>query len=219
MKPTQEWIFNESLNKKSIIRYYKDVIDPCQQRHLFETFVNMDDFIGAPKVPRTQKWYDINNRYFCEAWTNRYDRWKSFHYTQFIQDLQSLMQTFINDNASSDMKVPTFNSCLVNKYNNGTEFIAPHRDSHVSFGSTPTILNLSLGATRKISFERILFDERYSRHLCPDRSNEHLNFDIELSSGSILVMGGETQKYFTHEIPTCSTTECRISCTFREKVL
>ena len=40
------------------------------------------------------------------------------------------------------------NSCLINYYENGKDFIPRHIDSIVSFGPTPIIINLSIGATR-----------------------------------------------------------------------
>ena len=50
-----------------------------------------------------------------------------------------------------------------------------------------------------------------------DKKNQSMNFDINLEHGSLLVMGGTTQKYFAHGIdkdPKCK--EKRFSITFRE---
>ena len=50
-----------------------------------------------------------------------------------------------------------------------------------------------------------------------DKKNQSMNFDINLEHGSLLLMGGSTQKYFAHGIdkdPNCKET--RFSITFRE---
>lgn len=31
-------------------------------------------------IKRKQKWFYIDNKYFCDKWLNEYDRWKSFNY-------------------------------------------------------------------------------------------------------------------------------------------
>ena len=212
MKPTKEWTFIENDGKTSNIIYYENAFTGHEQRMLLDNFMTMHDFIGSDHVTRTQKWYDIERRYFCDAWKNRYARWRSFEYPAALMDLQAQMQEFITNNLGTKMHLPIINSCLINKYTNGDDFIAPHRDTPASFGDAPTIVNVSFGATRKIVFKRIHQD------LKPDKHNADKNFEITLKSGSIMIMGGETQKYFSHEIPKDDTTQCRISCTFREKL-
>ena len=49
-----------------------------------------------------------------------------------------------------------------------------------------------------------------------DKENKHLNFKQKLEDGSIFIMAGCSQKYFTHEIPQCNSKEQRYSATFRE---
>lgn len=218
LQPTREWIFIESDNKKSIIQYYEDVLDNTQQMKLLNIFSEMNDFVQDEQVPRTQKWYDVNNRYFCEQWKKRYPRWESFKYTNDVIKLQNYIQQFINTNLSNDLYSPVINSCLINKYRNGNDSISAHRDTNIAFGPTPTIVNLSIGETRSIIFKRIKYDENNLKKIQLDPLKQHENFEIQLKSGSIMIMGGETQKYFSHEIAKDDSTNCRYSFTFREKL-
>ena len=50
-----------------------------------------------------------------------------------------------------------------------------------------------------------------------DKQNQNMNFSIDLENGSLLLMGGSTQKYFAHGIDKDEKCkEKRFSITFRE---
>lgn len=48
----------------------------------------------------------------------------------------------------------TINSCLINKYRNGNDYISAHRDSKLSFGDNPIICVLSICQERILKFTK-----------------------------------------------------------------
>ena len=52
-----------------------------------------------------------------------------------------------------------------------------------------------------------------------DKTKQNLNFSFELEPGSLFMMAGSSQRFFSHEIPK-TTEKCgrRYSLTFREFV-
>ena len=86
-----------------------------------------------------------------------------------------------------------FNSCLLNYYPSGDE---------KELGDQPIIASLSLGATRKFVFKHKKTQDKV---------------ELYLESGQLIVMHGDTQKYWKHTIPkTKNVSEGRISLTFRQ---
>lgn len=90
-------------------------------------------------------------------------------------------------------------SALLNLYRDGKDSIGAHKDNEPELGPLPPVAALSFGATRTMIFRRA---GRF-----PVR--------LPLVSGSLLLMGGTTQRDWTHEIPKESADGPRISVTFR----
>ena len=151
---------------------------------------------------REQLWFQKEQRYFCENWYKRFDHWKSQpSYPSFILDLEKKINVLL-DHDYSEIPTPKLNSCLINKYNTGNDYIKSHSDSSYSFGEFPTIINLSIGAPRYIQLTNKSTGET-SKQL--------------LESGSIFIMAGASQKEFTHSIPKSDNcANVRYSLTFRE---
>ena len=80
---------------------------------------------------------------------------------------------------------------------------AKNQDTKLTFGEYPTIIGLSIGNKRNILFRKI-------------QNKEIFNFELE--SGSLFIMAGSSQKYYTHEIPKNDSKEHRYSLTFRETI-
>ena len=171
------------------------------------------------EILREQLWYHMENRYFCKDWNGRYSRWESNDYDSYLTELQTSIQTIINSLNLNYLRitVPTINSCLINKYRDNNDSIKPHRDSLSSFGTNPTIVGLSIGSSRILRLKRIIYDISNINEIKPDHSKQHLNLDIELENGSLFIMAGASQKYFSHEIKkTDHPCNTRYSLTFRE---
>ena len=170
--------------------------------------------ISGKEIPRQQLWFQDENKYFCEDWKYRYDRWVAQPHKTFVMDLQVMFNDIIN-RYTKDEKDIFVNSTLINKYRNGKDTIKPHRDCPQSFGHYPTIGIYSIGSPRKMIIRKVIFDENNVNSLKPDRENPY-SLSIPLTENSLFIMSGASQKYFTHEIVASDTEEVRYSMTFRE---
>lgn len=95
-----------------------------------------------------------------------------------------------------------FNSVLLNLYRDGSDGIAWHSDDEKELGKAPIIASLSFGNKRSFML----------RH----KFKKDLRLNIKLTHGSLLIMGGETQHYWQHQVPkTQALTKPRINLTFR----
>jgi alkylated DNA repair dioxygenase AlkB len=98
-----------------------------------------------------------------------------------------------------------FNSVLANRYRDGRDAMGWHSDDEGELGPTPVIASLSLGDTR--------------RFVLKHRKNPERKLALALPSGSLLVMGGNTQQLFRHALPrTTRPVGERINLTFRRIV-
>jgi len=96
-----------------------------------------------------------------------------------------------------------FNHVMLNRYQTGEEYIGRHRDTK----QNRVIASLSLGAERTFIFT--------PGKKIASQGAEILKF--KLGNGSLLVMHGDTQSNWTHEIPKePKIREGRISLTFRQ---
>lgn len=124
---------------------------------------------------------------------------------QSIQPLNDLMieirdKIITHFNANFDVEgVP--NSCLVNWYENGDEYIGYHSDDERVLVEGKPIYIVSLGAERIFKMKS---------------KEDNSVVDFVLENGSLFVMTGTTQKTHKHSIPkTKKVKDIRISLTFR----
>ncbi|WP_339716244.1 alpha-ketoglutarate-dependent dioxygenase AlkB [uncultured Kriegella sp.] len=95
-----------------------------------------------------------------------------------------------------------FTTCLLNLYRTGKDSNGWHADNEKELGENPTIASVSLG------------QERYF-HL-KHRNNGSLKHKLLLQHGSLLIMAGQTQQNWLHQIPkTTKPVQERINLTFR----
>ncbi|HET8884909.1 MAG TPA: alpha-ketoglutarate-dependent dioxygenase AlkB, partial [Salinimicrobium sp.] len=95
----------------------------------------------------------------------------------------------------------TFNSCLLNLYHSGEEGMGWHSDAEKDLKPNSVIASLSLGAERKFVLKHKINKDKV---------------EILLENGSLLIMGGSTQKYWLHRLPpTKKIIQPRINLTFR----
>ena len=94
-----------------------------------------------------------------------------------------------------------FNSVLLNKYRDGNDSISWHTDAEKELGQNPIIASVNFGAERKFQLRHISSRER---------------IDIVLKHGSLLIMKGELQHFWQHQVPkTKKVLTERINLTFR----
>lgn len=94
-----------------------------------------------------------------------------------------------------------FNSVLLNRYRDGNDSISWHTDAENELGVNPVIASVNFGATRKFQL----------RH-----TKTKKKLEIELTHGSLLIMQGELQHFWQHQVPkTSKVVGERINLTFR----
>jgi len=95
-----------------------------------------------------------------------------------------------------------FTSVLLNRYRNGNDSNGWHADNEKELGKNPAIASLSLGAQRMFHFKH--------------RKQKNQKHKLILEHGSLLLMKGEMQHFWLHQIPkTKKDVEERINLTFR----
>lgn len=141
-------------------------------------------------LPRLTAWYgDLDKSYTYSNIAMRSDPWTP-----------TLM--YIKNKIEEVAKV-NFNSVLLNLYRNGKDGVSWHQDNEPELGKNPVIGSVSFGGTRRFQFRHKL-------------RRELGKIDVDLTHGSLLIMKGETQRYWQHQIPkTSKPVESRINLTFR----
>jgi alkylated DNA repair dioxygenase AlkB len=94
-----------------------------------------------------------------------------------------------------------FNSVLLNYYRDGRDSMGMHSDNEPELGPEPAIASLSFGATRTFVLQHKASKERLR---------------IDLTDGSMLLMGGSLQHFWVHGIHKISKPAGpRVNLTFR----
>ena len=210
-------------DKLSLFIYQENILPMTKYQELLN-FLEIQNYksgtcISGKPIPRLQIWYHQDQAFFCEAWKYRYDRWKSELYQPILLETQHIIQQKTElilsefqklyqpeKTKNLNLQYPEFNSCLVNKYENGNHSIKPHQDSEISFGTNPTISNLSMKTSRTM---KVLALSKY-------KDMETREISIVLKPNSLFIMAGASQKFFTHSIPKSKSMEQRYSLTFRQ---
>jgi len=97
-----------------------------------------------------------------------------------------------------------FNGILINRYNNGDDYIGAHSDDERNLDPIGVVA-ISVGASRKFRIR--------------DKVTKQIVDDFYTHDNEILHMGGDFQKEFTHEIPKERTVfDTRYSFTFRKHI-
>ncbi|ASP16412.1 hypothetical protein CGZ77_00835 [Neisseria sp. KEM232] len=94
-----------------------------------------------------------------------------------------------------------FNSCLLNRYADGSQGMAWHSDDEACLGKNTVIASVSFGATRKFAFKHKQTQEKR---------------ELMLQHGQLIVMRGSTQTHWRHAVMKSSKIQTpRINLTFR----
>ena len=141
-----------------------------EETHWVEGHIKL--FGKIHKIPRLQSWYaDKGIQYSYSGKSLKRNDWNNS-----LSEIKNAIEELSNKN---------FNSVLMNLYRNGNDSMGLHSDDEKELGEFPVIASLSLGAPRKIFFKHKF---------------KKINFNINQNHGTVLVMSGETQKYWKHEI-------------------
>lgn len=143
------------------------------------------------KVPRLMAWYgDPGAHYRYSGVDHRPQAW-----TPELLLMRAELESVCGQH---------FNSVLANLYRDGRDSMGCHADDEKELGNNPTIASLSLGESRLLRFHHV---------------QTQYKLDIELMHGDLLVMAGELQHHWRHELPKTRRTKLpRINLTFRRIV-
>jgi alkylated DNA repair dioxygenase AlkB len=140
-------------------------------------------------TPRLTAWYGENSKTYAFS-GKKYDPYP------WTPELLFIMQRV---EQAAGM---AFNSVLLNDYRNGNDSVAWHADDEPELGLNPIIASVSCGQARR-------FDVR-------NKQNHKLKYSVELENGSLLIMKGDLQHHWEHQVPKLArAVNERINLTFR----
>ena len=136
-------------------------------------------------------------------WTQSYGKSYRFSGTEHTaKPLPAVFQPFLD--WANTLGYGDFHQTLVNHYG-PMHWIGPHRDNEGQLVPGSPIISISLGAERTFVIR--------------DYQNKKIVKDLKMPDKSYLVMGGEMQKRYTHEVPkikNAPAVDRRINITFRQ---
>lgn len=139
-------------------------------------------------VPRLMAWYgDADANYRYSGVDHQPQAW-----TSVLAELRTNVELACGHG---------FNSVLANLYRDGRDSMGCHADNEKELGCNPLIASLSFGDSRLLRFKHRSTGQK---------------LDIELGHGDLLLMAGELQHHWRHELPkTRRSKQARINLTFR----
>jgi alkylated DNA repair dioxygenase AlkB len=141
-------------------------------------------------VPRLQAWYGVPEARYGYSGILL----APLPFTPLLQEIRDELQQRTGHQ---------FNAVLLNNYRDGSDSVSWHSDDEKELGSDPIIASLSLGSSRR-------FELRHKTR------KDVGKLALELSHGSLLLMGSGLQSHWQHQIPKQSgITLPRLNLTFR----
>lgn len=179
------------------IRLTEEFLDPQEAWNIYNTLLeetpwrqdNVKVFGKIYAQPRLTALYDIHGKSYTYSGLTL----NPHPFTPLLNDLRKRVAKA----ASAE-----FSTCLLNLYRDGNDSNGWHADNEAALGTNPVIASLSLGATRQFKLKH--------------REDKDLRASVALTHGSLLLMQGETQHRWLHQIPkTRRMVDPRINLTFR----
>ncbi len=141
-------------------------------------------------VPRLSAWYADAGR--CYEYSGL--RMKGLPWTSALKEIKAQVEDYCQQ---------YFNSMLANLYRDGADAVGWHADDEDELGKNPFIASLSLGQPRHFQLKH--------------RRDKRLTKSFLLPHGSLLIMQGETQHHWLHQIPKSRKAMLpRINLSFRQ---
>lgn len=100
---------------------------------------------------------------------------------------------------------------LINKYSKKTDRVSEHQDNEPALGKEPTILSLSIGQTRKFVLRPVRVPGGKRRK--PSDARTWI-----LRDGDLVVLAGDIQDWYTHELKRGTQDGVRYNITYRPYV-
>lgn len=196
-------LFDESLEHGKPIRisngeyiYIPDFYNREKANRFLEAFVNdiewnqesMNMYGRQVLFPRLTAWYGDNDKPYSFSGITLQPKSWSKELLKIKQDIEPLCNM-------------VFNSVLLNLYRDGNDSISWHTDAEKELGINPVIASVNFGAERTFQLRHIETKEK---------------IEIILKHGSLLIMQGELQHYWQHQVPKTKKVDSkRVNLTFR----
>jgi alkylated DNA repair dioxygenase AlkB len=184
------------INRDGEVIFYQEIFNDKQSEYLLNILQTeiawRQDYIKMMgrilPLPRLTAWYG--------------DADKSYTYSGINMNPLAWTDTLLYIKERAETLADTqFNSVLLNFYRDGRDSVAWHSDDEPELGNNPVIASVSFGSTRKFSFKH---------------KQEEDIINLDLTSGSLLIMRGATQHHWLHQLPkTNHNISTRINLTFR----
>ncbi len=184
-------------NTPDKVEYFPNVFSDTDSKYLFEkltsniTWRQESILIFGRKVltPRLTAWYGDAGAVYKYSGV-------SFDPLPWTEEL-----LYIRSKAEA-LAGTTFNSVLLNLYRDGNDSMGWHSDDEPELGRDPIIASVNLGEARR-------FDLRL-------KSDHHQKQQIMLEDGSVLLMKGDLQHHWQHQVAKSGKVKGqRINLTFR----
>jgi alkylated DNA repair dioxygenase AlkB len=179
--------FGKILSDEEILYYFKELNDTIAWKN--------DEVIIFGKLIITSRkvaWYASSNIDYTYSNISK----KALPFTPVLLNLKQIIEQKTGE---------TYNACLLNLYENGSEGMGWHSDDERELEPLASIASLSLGSERKFSLKH--------------KQNKQ-TVSVILENGSLLEMKNETQLYWKHALPkTTKVLGPRINLTFRKMVI
>lgn len=184
-------IQTEKSSLKTIIHDYKKLIEKCIAEIEDKLDIDPEIFVYGKKC------HQHRNVGFFSNKSIGYNYSKKLQLSKPLTNSLDILLNSINEKFNSD-----FNGILINKYKDGCDSIGAHSDDEEGL-SNVGVLSISYGSTRNFRIR----DKKTKKIICNLNTNDE----------EIIIMDGDFQKEFLHEIPAQKKIkEPRYSFTFRK---
>jgi alkylated DNA repair dioxygenase AlkB len=179
-----------------IVNYFGTVFSPEQARHYREKLLHNIEW-------KNDEAYIYGKHFITKrkvAWYG--DEPYSYTYSKLTKQALPWTPELLELKKLAELQTEsTYNSCLLNLYHDGDEGMSWHSDDEKTLLKNGAIASYSFGADRMFSFKH-------------KSTGEKVNLLLE--NGSLLLMKGETQTYWLHQLPKRKKVQLpRINLTFR----
>jgi len=194
-----EQLDNQPVNRlprQGEVLYYGQIFTPQESVVVFDALLHgiaweHDEAIVMGKkivTPRQVSWYA--------------DQPFSYHYSHSTKIAKPWPNMLLSlKKKAEQVSGEVYNACLLNLYADGRQAMGWHSDNEAEVKAGGAIASLSFGAERKFLFKHKCHQDKVS---------------LVLQSGSLLMMKGDTQRYWLHRLPPSSLVKHpRINLTFR----
>ena len=188
------------LPRDGVVNYFGPIFEGAEERRIFDGLIDdvpweSDEVVMFGKrivTSRKVAWFGDERFAYKYSGSEKV----ALPWSPLLKELKEKVEALSGE---------VFNSCLLNLYHDGSEGMGWHSDDESSIVRDSAIASLSLGVARKFSFKHRETKEAVS---------------LLLERGSLLVMKGETQRFWVHALPkTKKVSEPRINLTFRRMSL